>query len=306
MTALREIPEQSRLMALFESYMRLERGLADNSIDSYRLDTDRLIAYLSDESVALQDVTADTLRLFLGQLHDLGVAERTQARMVAGMRIFFRFLTLESYITNDPTELLESPRIGLHIPEVLTLQEIDAMISAIDLSTPLGRRNRAIIEVLYGSGLRVSELTGLEISRIYVDDMYMIVRGKGNKERMVPLSPVAVDAIRQWLDDRSMIEVKRGAEDALFLNRRGRPLTRQMIFTIVRDLAALAGIRKIISPHTLRHSFATHLLEGGANLRAIQMMLGHESIATTQIYLHIDRTSLRETIMTFHPRANHK
>ncbi|MCM1519687.1 MAG: tyrosine recombinase XerD [Lachnoclostridium sp.] len=305
MATLREIPDHARLMALFESYMRLERGLADNSIESYRLDTDRLIAYLSDESVALEDVTTDTLRLFLGQLHDLGVAERTQARMVAGMRIFFKFLTLESYIANDPTELLESPRIGLHIPEVLTLDEIDAMIGAIDLSTPLGRRNRAIIEVLYGSGLRVSELTGLEISRIYADDMYMIVRGKGDKERMVPLSPVAVEAIRQWLDDRSMMVVMRGAEDALFLNRRGRPLTRQMIFTIVRELAELAGVHKIISPHTLRHSFATHLLEGGANLRAIQMMLGHESIATTQIYLHIDRTSLRDTIMAFHPRASH-
>ena len=292
-----------KLKDLYAAHLSIERGLAENSVEGYMADVAKLESYLSDEGLTPADVTLDTLRLFMGELHDLGISERSRARIVAGMRSFFKFLTLDGFIEADPSELLEPPRTGLHLPEVLSVEEIDAMISAIDLGDPLGRRNRAIMETLYGSGLRVSELINLQISKMYLDEGFLLVTGKGDKERMTPLSPVAIDTIREWMDDRAMMTVKREADNVLFLNRRGGALTRQMIFTIVRNLAELAGIRKTISPHTLRHSFATHLLEGGANLRAIQMMLGHESIATTQIYLHIDRESLRDRILRYHPRG---
>ncbi len=300
---MRTLPKFQKLKDLYAAHLRIERGLAGNSVEGYLADVTKLESYLSDENLTPAEVTLDTLRLFMGDLHDLGISERSRARIVAGLRSFFKFLTLDGYIEADPSELLEPPRTGLHLPEVLSIEEIDAMISSIDLGDPLGRRNRAIMETLYGSGLRVSELVTLQISKMYLDEGYLLVTGKGDKERMTPLSPVAVDAIREWLDDRAGMTVKREADNTLFLNRRGGALTRQMIFTIVRNLAELAGIRKTISPHTLRHSFATHLLEGGANLRAIQMMLGHESIATTQIYLHIDRESLRERILRYHPRG---
>ncbi|MDE6484367.1 MAG: site-specific tyrosine recombinase XerD [Duncaniella sp.] len=300
---MRNLPSRERLLQLFEGYVRLERGLADNSVISYLMDVEKLLDYLEDESITLTDVTLDTLREFIGALREMGIAERSQARMIAGLRAFFKFLSLEDFIEADPSALLESPRTGLHLPEVLSVEEIDDMIAAIDTSDTLGVRNRAIMETLYGSGLRVSELVNIEISRLYLDDGYMIVRGKGDKERMAPLSPVAADAIREWLEVRDEFEPSVADANILFLNRRGHQLTRQMIFTVVRRLADAAGITKTISPHTLRHSFATHLLEGGANLRAIQMMLGHESITTTQIYLHIDRASLREAILTYHPRA---
>ncbi|MDE6582837.1 MAG: site-specific tyrosine recombinase XerD [Duncaniella sp.] len=300
---MRNLPSREKLLQLFEGYVRLERGLADNSVISYLMDVEKLLDYLEEENIAVTDVTLDTLREFIGALREMGIAERSQARMIAGLRAFFKFMSLEEFIDADPSVLLESPRMGLHLPEVLSVEEIDDMIAAIDMGDTLGIRNRAIMETLYGSGLRVSELVNLEISRLYLDDGYMIVRGKGDKERMAPLSPVAADAIREWLEVRDEFEPSKADANILFLNRRGRQLTRQMIFTVVRRLADAAGITKTISPHTLRHSFATHLLEGGANLRAIQMMLGHESITTTQIYLHIDRASLRDAILAFHPRA---
>lgn len=287
----------------YEMSLRLDKGLSENSCEGYRRDVDRLLAWLAEGGIMLRDVTTDTLRLFLGDLHDLGIAERSQARMVSGLRSFFRYLTLEGYLEADPTELLESPKLGLHLPEVLTVAEIDAMIAAIDPAKDEAQRDRAMMETLYGCGLRVSELVNLEMSRVYASEGYLIVRGKGDKERMVPMSDTSVAEITAWLDDRQRLPVKSGEENILFLNRRGHRLTRQRAFQIVKGLAEAAGIRKTISPHTLRHSFATHLLEGGANLRAIQQMLGHESIATTQIYIHLDSSALRDDIMRYHPRA---
>ncbi len=287
----------------YEMSLRLDKGLSENSCEGYRRDVDRLLAWLAEGGIMLRDVTTDTLRLFLGDLHDLGIAERSQARMVSGLRSFFRYLTLEGYLEADPTELLESPKLGLHLPEVLTVAEIDAMIAAIDPAKDEAQRDRAMMETLYGCGLRVSELVNLEMSRVYASEGYLIVRGKGDKERMVPMSDTSVAEITAWLDDRQRLPVKPGEENILFLNRRGHRLTRQRAFQIVKGLAEAAGIRKTISPHTLRHSFATHLLEGGANLRAIQQMLGHESIATTQIYIHLDSSALRDDIMRYHPRA---
>lgn len=287
----------------YEMSLRLDKGLSENSCEGYRRDVDRLLAWLAEGGIMLRDVTTDTLRLFLGDLHDLGIAERSQARMVSGLRSFFRYLTLEGYLDADPTELLESPKLGLHLPEVLTVAEIDAMIAAIDPAKDEAQRDRAMMETLYGCGLRVSELVNLEMSRVYASEGYLIVRGKGDKERMVPMSDTSVAEITAWLDDRQRLPVKPGEENILFLNRRGHRLTRQRAFQIVKGLAEAAGIRKTISPHTLRHSFATHLLEGGANLRAIQQMLGHESIATTQIYIHLDSSALRDDIMRYHPRA---
>ncbi len=282
--------------------LRLDRGLSPNTCEGYGRDIARFISWLADEGISLREVTVDTLRQFLGDLHDLGIAERSQARMVSGIRSFFKFLTLEGYLESDPSELLESPRLGLHLPEVLTLEEIDAMIAAIDPSKDEAQRDRAMIETLYGCGLRVSELVNLEMSRIYADEGYLIVRGKGDKERMVPMSETSIAEILAWLEDRQRLPIKPGEGNILFLNRRGHRLTRQRAFQIVKGLAEAAGIRKTISPHTLRHSFATHLLEGGANLRAIQQMLGHESIATTQIYIHLDSSTLRHDILMYHPR----
>lgn len=302
---MRRLDNIERVMGDYRLYLRMEKGMAANTAEAYGRDAAKLLDYLATAGVGLREVTADTLRYFLGELHDLGIAERSQARIVSGLRSFFRFLSLEDYLRPDPTELLESPKTGLHLPEVLTVGEIDAMISAIDPEKAEASRDRAMMEVLYGCGLRVSELVGLELSKIYADEGYLVVRGKGSKERMVPMSEVAVSAIEDYLEDRSLLDVKPGCGNLLFLNRRGRKLTRERIFQIVKGLAEAAGIRKNISPHTLRHSFATHLLEGGANLRAIQQMLGHESIATTQIYIHLDRSTLRSDILTYHPR-NHK
>ena len=288
----------------YDLYLLLEKGASDNTREGYLSDIGRLMTWLAESGTPLRDVSCETLRLFIGDMHDLGIAPRTQARVVAGVRSFFRWLTREEYIDADPSELLETPKTGLHLPEVLTVAEIDAMIEAIDPLKAEAQRDRAIMETLYGCGLRVSELINLEISKYFPDEGYLVVHGKGDKERMVPVSEVAVEEIADWLKDRARMSVRPGDENILFLNRRGARLTRQRAFQIVRGLAEAAGIRKTISPHTLRHSFATHLLEGGANLRAIQQMLGHESIATTQIYLHLDRTALRSDILTYHPR-NH-
>ncbi len=301
---MRDILDIKRILDDYDAYLSVEKGVSENTRAAYRRDIGKLHSWLSSGGISLRDVTIDTLRQFIGDLHDVGIAERSQARIVSGLRSYFSFLSIEDYLNPNPAELLEQPRTGLHLPEVLTQEEIDNMIAAIDPDKAEAQRDRAIIETLYGCGLRVSELVNLEISKIYGQEGYLIVRGKGNKERMVPMSEVSLNEIGDYLLERVHMDVKPDSRDILFLNRRGGRLTRNRIFQIVKDLAAAAGIRKTISPHTLRHSFATHLLEGGANLRAIQQMLGHESIATTQIYIHLDRTTLRNDILTYHPR-NH-
>lgn len=282
----------------------LERGLSDNTRQGYLNDVDKLMRYLNDYNIPIENVTLDDLHNFIADLHDLGISSRSQARIISGIKSFFRFLRLENIIPVNPALLLESPRIGLKLPEVLSVEEIDRMISCIDLSSNEGQRNRAIIETLYSCGLRVSELINLEINKISLEDEYITVVGKGNKERLIPISSTAIKEIELYFEDRKLLNIKPGEENILFLNRRGHRLTRVMVFYIIKQQAKLAGIRKEISPHTLRHSFASHLLEGGANLRTIQQMLGHESISTTEIYLHIDNNRLRDEILTFHPRNN--
>ncbi len=283
--------------------MRIEKGLSSNTAASYCRDVDHLVRYLEIEGKSLESVDRQDLDHFLGTLHDVGISPRSQARIISGIKSFFKYLKMEGMVSNDPTQLLPSPRMGQHLPQVLTLNEIDRMIACIDLSHPQGQRNRAIIEVLYGCGLRVSELVELRMSQIFEQEEYIQVVGKGNKQRLVPISQEALTQINLYLEQtRSNQVATRGCEDILFLNRRGNKLTRVMIFYIVKELCELAGIRKTVSPHTLRHSFATHLLEGGANLRAIQQMLGHESIETTEIYVHIDRSTLRQEILNHHPR----
>lgn len=297
-----EYPTYDSLRTQFDAYMLLERKFADNSRESYLHDVDRLSVWAQEAGRDVLSVTTADLEVFLTDLYDLGIAPTTRARIISGIKSFFRFLELENIIRVNPTERLESPDRGKHLPEVLTIDEVASLIDAVDLSAPLGTRNRAIMEVLYGSGLRVSELCNLEMRRVFADEGMLVVLGKGGKERMVPMSETSVEAISDYLPDRSALDIRPGEEGILFLNRRGHRLTRVMVFYIVRDLAEAAGIRKTISPHTLRHSFATHLLEGGANLRAIQQMLGHESIATTEIYLHLDTIHLREEILLHHPR----
>ena len=293
---------REQIAEMFAAYLRLERGLSVNTLDGYLHDVDKLFDFLEGTATSLREVTIDHLRAFAASLHDLGISVRSRARIISGVRTFFRYLHIEGYCNPNPALLLENPSAGKHLPEVLTTEEIDSMIEAIDLSSPEGMRNRAIMETLYGCGLRVSELTSLEISRVHLDDQFLVVRGKGDKERLVPLSPQAGECIREYMTQRCELDIKPGSENILFLNRRGRYLTRTMILLIVKRLGELAGVRRVISPHTLRHSFATHLLEGGANLRAIQQMLGHEDISTTEIYLHIDAHRLHEEILAHHPR----
>ncbi len=300
---MRTLPTMSKLLDSYDAYLLLERGMSDNTRAAYRSDVEKLVCYLADGATTLGDVTLDTLHNFAADLHDLGISPRSQARIVSGVKSFFKFLKNQQFIEHNPARMLENPQVGLHLPEVLTVAEIDAMLAAIDLATPEGQRNRAIVETLYSCGLRVSELVNLEIGKVFVDEGYVIVTGKGSKERVVPISESALREISAWMDHRADIDIKPGEEQMLFVSRRGKRLTRVMIFYIIKRLAELAGIRKEISPHTLRHSFATHLLEGGANLRAIQQMLGHESIATTELYLHLDRSHLREEILQHHPRA---
>ena len=277
--------------------------MSANTAQAYSDDVDKLTRYFTGAGIAVEHATTDDLERFVCTLQDVGIQPRSQARIISGVKGFYKFLRLEGYMDTDPTELLPAPRIGRHLPEVLTIDEIDRMIACIDMSKAEGQRNRAIIETLYGCGLRVSELVTLKLSQLFMDERYVIIQGKGNKQRLVPISPVAIEQINLYLEQtRSHQVAQRGSEDILFLNRRGAMLTRQMIFHIVKQLCELAGVRKVISPHTLRHSFATHLLEGGANLRAIQQMLGHESISTTEIYVHIDRTRLRDEILSHHPR----
>lgn len=300
---MRQITDTGRLLRDFGAYLTMQRGLSVNTRDAYRLDIEKLLGWLADRSEPLRAVSDDTLREFMADIHDLGIAPSSQSRLVSGLKHFFRYLAAEGYLPDNPSQLLEVPRRSRPLPEVLTVAEIDALIGECDLSTPEGVRNAAMLEMLYSCGLRVSELVNLEISKVYFDEGYVIVYGKGSKQRLVPMSETAADRIGEYLRSvRPSVPVKLSESHILFLNRRGSRLTRQMVFTVVRTMAAAAGIKKNISPHTLRHSFATHLLEGGANLRAIQQMLGHESITTTEIYLHIDRSHLREEILAHHPR----
>ncbi len=300
---MRDITDISDVKQRFLGHLTLEKGMSDNTAQAYSDDVDKLVRYFADAGVGIEHATTDDLERFVCTLQDVGIQPRSQARIISGVKGFYKFLRMEGYMDNDPTELLLTPKIGRHLPEVLTVEEIDRMIDCIDMSKAEGQRNRAIIETLYGCGLRVSELVTLQLSQLFIEEGYVVIQGKGNKQRLVPISPVAIEQITLYLEQtRSHQVAKRGSEDILFLNRRGAMLTRQMIFHIIKQLCELAGIRKIISPHTLRHSFATHLLEGGANLRAIQQMLGHESITTTEIYVHIDRTRLRDEILQHHPR----
>lgn len=300
---MRQIPDIEALLREYNGYLRLQRGLSANTAEAYRRDVEKLTAWLAAEHTPLREVTYPALEQFTAALFELGIAETTRKRIVSGIKSFFHFLRISDFIAEDPSLLLETPRPGLHLPEVLTLSEIDALIAAIDPDSTEADRNRAIMETLYGCGLRVSELTNLEIGRINFAEGFITVLGKGSKERIVPMSPVAADRIQEYLHgSRTEVKIKPGEEGILFLNRRGHRLTRQMIFTIVRRLAEAAGVTKTISPHTMRHSFATHLLEGGANLLSIQQMLGHESVATTEIYIHLDTSHLREEILLHHPR----
>ena len=283
-------------------YLKLQRNMSGNTLDAYQRDLRKLLDYLEGAEKSVLDVELEDLQHFAAGLHDIGIHPRSQCRILSGVRSFYHFLQLDGYRDDDPTELLESPRIGEHLPEVLTPQEIDQMEASIDLSKWEGHRNRAIIEVLFSCGLRVSELVNLKLSNLYIDEEYVRVMGKGSKERLVPISKRAIQELMYWFDDRQHMTIKPGEEDFVFLNRRGAHLTRTMILIMIKQQALEAGIQKTISPHTLRHSFATALLEGGADLRIIQALLGHESIGTTEIYTHIDTSMLRKEILEHHPR----
>lgn len=294
--------QQELIIKKYQQYLRLEKSLSKNTLDAYLTDLDKLLSFLLLEGIGITDVTLNDLQRFAAGLHDIGIHARSQARIISGIKSFFHFLIMADYIEADPSELLEGPKIGFKLPEVLTVEEIDNIISTVDLSKNEGQRNRAILETLYSCGLRVSELTNLKLSDLYFDEGFIKVDGKGNKQRLVPISPRAIKEIKLYFMDRNRVNIKKGYEDYVFLSRRGTNLSRIMIFHLIKELAEATGIIKNISPHTFRHSFATHLLEGGANLRAIQCMLGHESIATTEIYTHIDRNMLRSEIIEHHPR----
>jgi integrase/recombinase XerD len=293
---------ENELYTAYHTYLQLEKSLSPHSVEAYSDDLNKLTAYLRSLGKKPGEATLDDLQEMIAGLHEIGISSRSQARIVSGIKSFYRFLSLENYIPKDPSELLESPKIGLKLPDFLTVTEINLIIESIDRSSPEGQRNCAILETLYSCGLRVSELTGLRFPDLYLDEGFIKVEGKGRKQRLVPVSPTAVKEIKLYLPDRNLVPVKKGFEDVLFLSRRGTSLSRIMIFHIVKAQTELAGIKKTVSPHTFRHSFATHLLEGGANLRAIQQMLGHEKIATTEIYTHLDRDFLRSEILEYHPR----
>lgn len=295
-------PSIDELFSDYHTYLQLEKSLSPRSVEAYSDDLNKLINYLRVVGKRPEEVALDDLQEMIASLHEIGISPRSQARIVSGIKSFYRYLYLEKMIQKDPTELLESPKIGLKLPEFLTVDEINAIIGGVDRSLPEGQRNCAILETLYSCGLRVSELINLRFSDLYLDEGFIKVEGKGRKQRLVPISPVAIKEITMYLPDRNLIPIKKGFEDVLFLSRRGTALSRIMIFHIVKVQTETAGIRKTVSPHTFRHSFATHLLEGGANLRAIQQMLGHEKIATTEIYTHLDRDFLRSEILEHHPR----
>lgn len=296
--------DKTDLIRKYTNWLKLEKGLSENSKEAYLHDLGLLMDYLDSHDINPLEVKLENLIDFVIELGELGLSATSQGRVISGVKSFYKFLIYNDILDTDPTLMLETPKAARKLPEVLTLDEIERMLDVIDLSKDEGQRNLAIIEVLYGSGLRVSELINLKLSNVHLEEKYMLVEGKGSKQRLVPLSDEAKKQIEFWLQDRCHLNIKPGNEDYLFLNRRGAKLTRVMILIIVKDLAARAGIRKTISPHTFRHSFATHLLEGGANLRMIQMMLGHENLVTTEIYTHLDLNYLREEVITHHPR-NH-
>ncbi len=295
----------NRLVEEYRQYLTLEKSLSPNTIEAYFADLDKLLAFFMLEGIDVLRASSDDVEEFMAGLHDIGVGARSQCRILSGIKSFYRFLLLNEYLDDDPTELIPVPRLGRHLPDVLSVEEINLMGSVIDLSEPFGQRNLAILETLYGCGLRVSELCSLRLSDYYPAEQYIRVEGKGSKQRLVPISPTAIREINLYLPQRAEQKVKPGQEDFLFLSNRGAHLSRIMIFHLVKQWVALAGITKSVSPHTLRHSFATHLLEGGANLRAIQVMLGHESIDTTEIYAHIGNEQLRSEIIEHHPRNIH-
>lgn len=294
--------EQDNIIHKYIRYMKLQRNYSGNTLEAYILDINKLLKFLKDNGISPEAAKLSDIQCFAASLHDIGISPRSQCRILSGVRAFYKYLYLDGYIKDDPTELLESPKLGDHLPEVLTTEEVDRLEQAIDLSKWEGQRNKAIIEVLFSCGLRVSELVNLKMSALYLDEQFVRIMGKGNKERLVPISENAIKQLKYWFIDRSHMNIKPGEEDSVFLNRRGAHLTRTMILIMIKRLGAEAGIQKTISPHTLRHSFATALLEGGADLRAIQSMLGHESIGTTEIYTHIDTHTLREEILNHHPR----
>lgn len=293
---------EENIVRAYVRYLKLERNYSPNTLEAYRHDLGHLLACCHREEKDVLQMKLEDLQHFAAGIHELGIGPTSQARILSGVRSFYRWLLLDGRIDADPTELLESPRLGEHLPEVLTTAEVDQLEASIDVSKPEGQRNRAIIEVLFSCGLRVSELTHLRLSDLFLEEGYIRVMGKGSKERLVPISNRAVHELELWFYDRNVMTIKAGEEDYVFLNRRGAHLTRTMILIMVKRQAEAAGIQKTISPHTLRHSFATALLEGGADLRVIQAMLGHEDIGTTEIYTHIDTTTLREEILQHHPR----
>lgn len=293
---------QDKIKKDYLRYLRLQRSVSPNTLEAYALDLDKLLVFLNHEGKYVTDVELSDLQAFAAGLHDVGIGPRSQCRILSGVRSFYRFLVMDGYMDNDPTELLESPVIGEHLPEFLTPQEVDQLKDSIDVSKPEGHRNRAIIEVLFSCGLRVSELVNLKWSQVYAEDRFLRILGKGSKERLVPISNTALKEIENYLPWRNSLKIKQGEEDYVFLNRRGGHLTRVMILIMLKTQAEEAGIKKTISPHTLRHSFATALLEGGADLRVIQSLLGHESIGTTEIYTHLSMQTLREEVLNHHPR----
>ena len=292
----------TNIVRAYHRYLKLQRGYSANTLDAYERDLLKLLNYLEQEQKHVLDVELPDLQHFAASLHDIGINARSQCRILSGIRSFYHFLQLDGYREDDPTELLESPVLGQHLPEVLSTDEVDILENSIDLSKWEGQRNRAIIEVLFSCGMRVSELVNLKLSNLFLNEQYVRIFGKGAKERLVPISSKAIKELGFWFDDRKQMNIKPGEKDYVFLNRRGAHLTRTMILIMIKRQAVEAGITKTISPHTLRHSFATALLEGGADLRAIQAMLGHESISTTEIYTHIDMTTLRQQILEHHPR----
>ena len=299
---MKRTEKTDKILVKYKQYLKLEKSLSDNTVDAYLTDLDKLLAYLTLENINILDVRLENLEDFSAGLHDIVIHPRSQARILSGIRSFYRFLIMEDYLKADPTELLESPQTGFKLPEVMTVEEIDLLIGSIDRSTKEGQRNRAILETLYSCGLRVSELCNLKLSELYFEEGFIKVEGKGSKQRLVPISPRAIKEIRLYFTDRNLMKIKPGFEDFVFISNFGKNISRIMVFHIIKELAERIGLKKKISPHTFRHSFATHLLEGGANLRAIQCMLGHESIGTTEIYTHIDRNMLRSEIIEHHPR----
>lgn len=295
------VTSDQELLREYHTYLRLERSYSPNTIEAYEMDLVKLRLYAEEHGLDVVHMSFEELEAFVFEQFKSVQSEATQARILAGVHAWFRFLLYKDYIDQDPSELLEGPRKSKHLPTVLSLEEVNAMMGAIDLSSNEGHRNRAMMEMLYGSGLRVSELVNLRLSRIYLNEHYMLIEGKGSKQRLVPLSPVAEEWFGYWMQERSSWPVKPESKDFAFVNRYGRPLTRAMVFTIVRRLCAEAGITKTVSPHTLRHSFATHLLQNGADLRVIQQLLGHEDLATTEIYTHLNVQDLRKAILQCHP-----